>query len=50
METSPIDIAGLRFDYSAHGLRRADLDPDPFVNSSYGLPTPRMLVSATRTL
>ena len=29
METSPIDIAGLRFDYSAHGLRRADLDPDP---------------------
>lgn len=29
METPPIDIAGLRFDYSAHGLRRADLDPDP---------------------
>jgi pyridoxamine 5'-phosphate oxidase len=29
METTPIDIAGLRFDYSAHGLRRADLDPDP---------------------
>ena len=29
METPPIDIAGLRFDYSAQGLRRADLDPDP---------------------
>jgi pyridoxamine 5'-phosphate oxidase len=29
METKPIDIAGLRFDYSAQGLRRADLDPDP---------------------
>jgi pyridoxamine 5'-phosphate oxidase len=29
METPPIDIAGLRFDYSSRGLRRADLDPDP---------------------
>lgn len=29
MDTPPIDIAGLRFDYSAQGLRRADLDPDP---------------------
>ncbi len=29
MDTPPIDLAGLRFDYSAQGLRRADLDPDP---------------------
>ena len=29
MDTPPLDIAGLRFDYSAQGLRRADLDPDP---------------------
>ena len=29
METPPIDIAGLRFDYASLGLRRADLDPDP---------------------
>jgi pyridoxamine 5'-phosphate oxidase len=29
MDTPPIDIAGLRFDYGARGLRRADLDPDP---------------------
>jgi pyridoxamine 5'-phosphate oxidase len=29
METPPIDIAGLRFDYSSRGLRRTDLDPDP---------------------
>ncbi len=27
---SPLDIAALRHDYVAHGLRRADLDPDPF--------------------
>ena len=27
--TAPIDIAALRHDYVAHGLRRADLDPDP---------------------
>lgn len=26
----PIDIAALRHDYVAHGLRRSDLDPDPF--------------------
>lgn len=25
----PLDIAALRHDYVAHGLRRADLDPDP---------------------
>jgi pyridoxamine 5'-phosphate oxidase len=25
----PLDIAALRRDYVAHGLRRADLDPDP---------------------
>ena len=29
MESGPIDIAGLRFDYSTQGLRRGDLDPDP---------------------
>ena len=29
MDTPPIDIAGLRLDYAAHGLRRADLDSDP---------------------
>lgn len=29
METPPLDIAGLRFDYNARGLRRADLDSDP---------------------
>ena len=28
---SPIDIAALRHDYVAHGLRRADLDADPIV-------------------
>lgn len=28
METPP-DVAALREDYAAHGLRRADLDPDP---------------------
>ena len=27
--SSPLDIAALRQDYVAHGLRRADLDPDP---------------------
>ena len=27
--TSPIDIAALRHDYTAHGLRRADLHADP---------------------
>ena len=27
--TTPLDIAALRHDYVAHGLRRADLDPDP---------------------
>jgi len=27
--TAPIDIAALRHDYVAHGLRRADLNPDP---------------------
>lgn len=27
--SSPVDIAALRHDYAAHGLRRADLDPDP---------------------
>ena len=27
--TTPIDIAALRHDYVAHGLRRADLDHDP---------------------
>lgn len=27
--SSPIDIAALRHDYVAHGLRRADLDADP---------------------
>jgi pyridoxamine 5'-phosphate oxidase len=26
---SPLNIAALRHDYVAHGLRRADLDPDP---------------------
>jgi pyridoxamine 5'-phosphate oxidase len=26
---TPIDLAALRQDYVAHGLRRADLDPDP---------------------
>ncbi|MDQ2868196.1 MAG: pyridoxamine 5'-phosphate oxidase [Verrucomicrobiota bacterium] len=25
----PLDLAALREEYSAHGLRRADLDPDP---------------------
>jgi pyridoxamine 5'-phosphate oxidase len=29
METSPLDIASLRHDFTEHGLRRADLDPDP---------------------
>lgn len=29
MDQPPIDIAALRHDYVAHGLRRADLDPDP---------------------
>ena len=29
MHQSPLDIAALRHDYVAHGLRRADLDPDP---------------------
>ena len=27
--SSSVDIAALRHDYVAHGLRRADLDPDP---------------------
>ena len=27
--TTPLDIAALRHDYVAHGLRRADLDADP---------------------
>ncbi len=27
--TTPIDLAALRHDYAAHGLRRIDLDPDP---------------------
>lgn len=27
--TDPLDIAALRHDYVAHGLRRADLNPDP---------------------
>ena len=27
--SSSLDIAGLRHDYVAHGLRRTDLDPDP---------------------
>ncbi len=27
--TAPLDIAALRHDYVAHGLRRSDLDPDP---------------------
>lgn len=27
--TAPLDIAALRHDYAARGLRRADLDPDP---------------------
>lgn len=27
--SSPVDIAALRQDYAAHGLRRADLDADP---------------------
>ncbi len=27
----PLDIATLRHDYVAHGLRRAELDPDPIV-------------------
>ena len=27
--TSPLNIAALRHEYVAHGLRRADLDPDP---------------------
>jgi pyridoxamine 5'-phosphate oxidase len=26
---TPLDIAALRHDYVAHGLRRADLHPDP---------------------
>ncbi len=29
MPQQPLDIAALRHDYVAHGLRRADLDPDP---------------------
>ena len=29
MSTPPLDIAALRHDYVAQGLRRADLDPDP---------------------
>ena len=29
MHQSPLDIAALRHDYVAHGLRRADLDLDP---------------------
>jgi pyridoxamine 5'-phosphate oxidase len=29
MDSRSIDIAALRHDYVAHGLRRADLDPDP---------------------
>ncbi len=29
METSPLNIAGLRHDYAAQGLRRANLDLDP---------------------
>ncbi len=29
METTPLDIASLRNEYAAHGLRRGDLAPDP---------------------
>ncbi len=29
METPPLDLASLRNEYAAHGLRRAELDPDP---------------------
>src|SRR3954452_9316257 len=29
MHSRPLDIAALRHDYVARGLRRADLDPDP---------------------
>ncbi len=29
MTDTPLNIAALRHDYVAHGLRRADLDPDP---------------------
>jgi pyridoxamine 5'-phosphate oxidase len=29
MDSRPLDIAALRHDYVAHGLRRADLDADP---------------------
>ena len=29
METMPPDLTGLRNEYAAHGLRRADLHPDP---------------------
>jgi pyridoxamine 5'-phosphate oxidase len=29
MEKLPLDVAALRSEYAAHGLRRADLDPDP---------------------
>ncbi len=29
VETPPFDLANLRHDYAAHGLRRADLDDDP---------------------
>jgi pyridoxamine 5'-phosphate oxidase len=30
MDTLPPDLTGLRNEYVAHGLRRADLHPDPF--------------------
>jgi pyridoxamine 5'-phosphate oxidase len=29
MEQPPLDVAALRNEYAAHGLRRTDLDPDP---------------------
>ncbi|MDQ2918296.1 MAG: pyridoxamine 5'-phosphate oxidase [Verrucomicrobiota bacterium] len=29
MDSSPLNVAALRHDYVARGLRRADLDPDP---------------------
>lgn len=32
--TAPLDIAALRHDYVAHGLRRADLLPDPIAQFS----------------
>ncbi|MEY2480296.1 MAG: pyridoxamine 5-phosphate oxidase [Verrucomicrobiota bacterium] len=29
MKKEPVDLSSLRYEYAAHGLRRADLDPDP---------------------